>query len=397
MFASPILLGLSSIASGVLQTFKSFLVYSLTPIMYNAGIIVGALMFVPIFGEIGLAYGVILGAFLHLVIQLPTLFHLGYNYKAVLPWNNPHIKKIGRMMVPRTMGLAAKQLNFLVITILASTLAAGSLTIFNFANNIQYFPIGIIGYSFAIAAFPTLSELISEDKKEEMIEHLVETTRKILYFIVPATIIFLLLRIQIVRVVFGSGQFGWDATIQTGHALAFFSLSLFAQAIIPLLVRGFFAIEDTWTPFVIAFISALFNIILALLLKDQYGVIGLAMAFSFSMIAQFAMLWVTLRVKLGTLLESKIVPLLYKVSVAGLAMAVVTQYAKYPLSKVVDMTRFWGIFLQGFAAGCAGLLVYAGITYLLNVEEIYYIKASMKKKWLKWTNVQSEIDGPDEV
>jgi len=397
MFLSPILLGLSSIASGVLQSFKSFIVYSLTPIVYNFGIIIGALVFVPYFGETGLAWGVILGAFLHLAIQIPTLLHLGFNYKPVLPWNNPHVKKIGRMMVPRTLGLAAHQMNFLIMTTLASTLTAGSLTIFNFAKNIQYFPVGIIGYSFALASFPTLSKLIAKEKPEGMKELLINTIRKVLFFIIPITILFLLLRAQIVRVVFGSGEFGWEATIKTADALAYFSFSLFAQSLIPLIVRGYFAMKDTWNPFLFAAIGTLVNLIAALYLKDIFGVAGLAMAFSLAMIVQFALLWVGLRIKIGSLKESTLVPLIYKISVAGLVMALIVQFVKYPLAKMVNMERVWGVFTQGFIAGMAGLSVYILITYFLDIKEFYEFKVSMKKKWLKWTNIQGEIDEPDEV
>lgn len=397
MFLSPILLGLSSIASGVLQACNSFIVYSLTPIMYNIGIIVGALFLVPWIGEIGLAWGVILGAFLHLVIQIPTLFHLGYEFKFTFPWNNKYIKKIGKLMVPRTLGLAANQMNFLVMTTLASTLTAGSLTVFNFAKNIQYFPVGIIGYSFALAAFPALSEMIAENKTFEMKEHLIDTSRKVLFFIIPITILFLLLRAQIVRVVFGSGQFGWDATIKTSQALAYFSMSLFAQSLVPLLVRGFFAIKDTWSPFIISLIAMMINVGFALFLKEIYGVASLAMAFSISMVVQFALLWVLLRIKMNGLNEIEIVPLAGKISLAGFVMAVITQVLKYPLASIVNMQRVWGVFTQGFVAGIVGLGIYLGITYLLNIKEFYEFKASAKKKWMKWTDIEKQIDEPDQV
>lgn len=397
MFLSPVLLGLSGIVSGVLQSLKSFFVYALTPIMYNLGIIIGALLLVPLYGIKGLAIGVIIGAFFHLVIQLPILYKHGFRYKPILNWRDSNVKKIGKLMIPRTLGLAAAQLNLLVITILASTLTTGSLAIFNFANNLQYFPIGIIGFSFAIAAFPTLSQLVAENKKIEMIEHLSQTIRQILFFIIPITIIFLLLRAQIVRVVLGTGQFDWEATKATGNALAFFSLSLFAQCLIPLLARAFFALHDTWTPFVIAFISALINIIFSLILKDTMGVSGLALAFSLAMIVQLTLLWITLRSKMGTLYELKNLHVIYKMSIAALLMAVTVQLLKLPISNLVNMEKFWGILLQGIIAGTMGLLVYAGVCLILRVEEMHHLRNSLKKRWLKLTNIQGEINEADEV
>lgn len=370
MLLSPIILGLSSIAGSVLQSFKNFLVFSLTPIMYNVGIIIGALYFVPALGTIGLAYGVILGALLHLIIQLPALFRLGYKYQNIWQWKNPAVREISFLMIPRMLGLAIGQINLIVITVLASTLSAGSVAVFNLANNLQYFPIGIIGVSFAIAAFPTLSQLSAENKKEEMIASLSHTIRQILFFIIPLTIIFLLLRAQIVRVTLGSGQFDWNDTITTADTLAFFSFSLFAQSLIYLLARGFYALHNTWTPLWIGIVSAVVNVAAGIYLKTQLGVLGLALAFSLSAILQMALLWIALRHKLGTLNETSILNSLYKISVGAIAMALVIQLLKYPLASIVDMNKFWGISTQGAVAGLSGLLIYGLICHLLKLEEV---------------------------
>ena len=397
MFFSPILLGISGIASSVLQSFKNFFIYSLTPIMYNLGIIIGVIFFVPIWGINGLAYGVILGALLHLLIQIPSLYSHGFRYQALFLWKNKYVREIGRLMVPRTLGMATSQINLLVITILASTLAAGSVAIFNLANNLQYFPIGLIGISFAIAAFPTLAKFVAEDKKNEMTEQLSRTIRQILFFIIPITIAFLLLRAQIVRVIYGSGEFNWSDTILTANTLAFFSLSLFAQCLIPLLARAFYALHDTWTPFFIGIVSTIVNIIAALYFKQILGVSGLALGFTIGMVVQMSLLWLLLHRQLGTLHESKIIISLYKISLAGIIMAILIQLSKSPLSYFVDMTKFWGILTQGFIAGGIGLLAYGIICWLLKLEEMTLFAGSLKRRWLKLTNVQGEIDGADEI
>ncbi len=397
MFLSPILLGISSLVSGVLQSFKSFFIYSLTPIMYNVGIIIGAIFLVPWMGLKGLAYGVILGAILHLLIQLPTLYKLGFRYKPVFDIGDSSVKRIWKMMIPRTLSLATFQINLLVITILASTIGTGSITVFNFANNLQYFPVGIIGISFAIAAFPTLSELAAKNKLSRMVEELIRTSRQILFFILPLTVIFLVLRAQIVRTVLGSGAFDWDATILTADTLAFFSLSLFAQALIPLLARGFYALQDTWTPFLIGLSGALVNILAAVYLKEIYGVRGLAFAFSIAAVFQVAMLWISLHHKVGSLKERDVIFFLGKISFAAALMALVVQRLKEPLSYIVDMTRLWGIFTQGFLAGIAGIAIYILISWLLGVEEITIIKKSFKKRWLKLSSVEATVNEPDEL
>ena len=398
MFLSPIILGISGIFSSVLQTFKAFVIYALTPIVYNIGIIVGALVFEPIFGIKGLAFGVILGALLHLLIQLPALRHYKFSYQWVWDIKNKHVREIGRSMIPRTLALATNQVNLLVITIIISTLAAGSLTVFNFASNIQFLALGVIGYAFANAAFPTFAALAAEHKTKKLIEHISRTIRQILFFAVPLTVIFLLLRAQIVRVLFGTGAFDWAATNVTANTLAFFSLSLIAQCLIPLLSRVFYVLHDTWTPFVIGVISTLVNVVFALIFKDSLGIAGLALAFSISMLVQAALLWIVLRVKkLKSLQELRILHFLYKIILAGMTMAAVVQMLKYPLSTIVDMTRFWGIFTQGAIAGTIGLLVYFVIGFLFELEEVQIIMKSLKRQWLKLQNVQVDINEADNI
>lgn len=398
MFLSPLILGLSSIVSGVLQSYKCFLFYALTPILYNFGIIFGAVYLVPHYGLKGLAYGVVIGAVLHLVIQLPTFFKHGFRYEFILPFKNKHIKEILGTMLPRTLGLATTQLNLLVITMLASTIGVGSVAVFNLANNIQHFPIGIIGISFAIAAFPTLSELAGQNKMKQLVENLTNTIRQIIFFIIPLTIIFLLLRAQIVRVLLGSGNFTWADTILTSNTLAFFALSLTAQSLIPLLMRAFFALKDTWTPFLVGFIGSLINIIVGLYLKEQLGISGLALAFSFSMTIQVAFLWFMLRQKIGSLNESKMLQSFNKISVAALVMAIFIQAIKTPLASMVDMTKLWGIMTQGALAGIFGLIIYSIICKLLNLEEMNQFQSSFKRKFIKLANIsRGEITEADEV
>lgn len=397
MLLSPLILGLSGVVSGVLQSVKSFFIYSLTPIFYNLGIIIGAIFLVPLYGLSGLAYGVILGTLLHLGIQLPTLFHHGFRYARVCDITHPYMKEIGTLMIPRTLTLATNQLNLVVITVIASTLTAGSLTVFNFANNLQYFPVGIIGISFALAAFPTLSEYFTKGDTDNMLRHLTNTIKQILFFIIPLSVIFLVLRAQIVRVVLGTGKFDWEATIATADTLAFFTLSFFAQCLIPLFTRAFYAMHNTWTPLVIAFISALLNIIGSLALKNVFGVAGLALAFTLSTLAQISMLWFALRHSTKTLHEEEIFSSLYKIVIAGICMFLVMQYLKQPLSSLVDMTRFWGILTQGTLAGTLGLLTYASITFLFRVEEMRHFLNTLHKKWLRLSKIESRVTDADDI
>lgn len=378
MFLSPFFLGLSSVLGGILQSFKRFFSYSLAPIFYNIGIIFGALYLVPVFGIKGLAWGVVLGSLLHFLIQVPSVVQLGFRYRFSFKFNNDHVRKIGRLMIPRTLSLAISQIDLLVSTAIASTLASGSLAVFNFANNLQTFPIGIFGISFATAVFPTLSQNAKD--KDRLIKTFSATQRQILFFIIPATILFMVLPAQIIRVVYGSGKFNWENTVLTINTLSFFTISLFAQASIPLLVRMFYARQNSKKPFYIGLISVIVNICLSIWLSGKMSVSGLALAFSISNIINFILLWVFLRIDMGGLDEIKILISTFKFSVAALAGGLVAQSMKSIIWPVIDMTKFLGVFIQGFIAGISGIIIYILICMLLRSEELFGFWNGIKRK-----------------
>jgi putative peptidoglycan lipid II flippase len=378
MFLSPFFLGLSSVIGGVLQSFKRFFVYSLSPIMYNIGIIIGALYFVPYWGIYGLAWGVVVGAAMHLLIQMPMVFKLGFKYKFKFEYWNEYVKKIGKMMVPRTLSLGISQINLLVITIIASTLVSGSLSIFNLANNLQSFPIGIFGLSFAIAAFPTLSAVAFN--KKQLVNNFSNTFRQILFFIVPSTVLLITLRAQIIRVVLGTGKFDWEDTVLTINTLGFFAISLFAQATIPLLTRVYYARQNSTTPFYVGLGSALLNVFLSLWLVRIYGVAGLALAFSIASIFNFVLLWVVLRFEIGNMDEIKILKAVTKFSAASLACGVTIQGLKLVVWPFINMSKFWGVLFQGAIAGAGGILVYLAFCSLLRSEELFNFWSSIKRR-----------------
>jgi putative peptidoglycan lipid II flippase len=390
MFLSPIFLAISGVLGGILQSFKRFLIFSLAPIMYNVGIIIGAIFFVPHMGLYGLAWGVVLGAFLHAIIQIPTVRSLGFRYKLFIKFCDQNLRQIMKMMIPRTLSLAISQINLVVITIIASSLPGGALSAFNFANNLQSFPVGIFGISFAVAAFPALAEYAFNEKK--LIENFSRTVRQILFFVIPSTALLIILRAQIIRVVLGSGQFDWQATVLTMDSLGFFAISLFAQALIPLLVRVFYARQNSRTPFFIGLISVVANIVLSIPLSHKFGASGLALAFSLANILNFVLLWLVLSLRLGDLDEKKIIISVLKFVGATLAGGGVAQFMKSFIWPAVDMSKFSGVFLQGLIAGSSGLLIYIFICYLLKSEEYYEFLNSLKKR-LPWTKVKTDDQG----
>ena len=143
--------------SGILQVFNRFLVTAIAPLLYNCGIIIGILFFVPKFGVSGLAWGVVLGGIMHLLIQLPAFFHSGFKWRPDFNFRDPGVVKTIKLMIPRSLGLGAGQLNTIATTAIASTLMAGSIAVFNLANNLSSILVNAIAVSVSTASFPAMS------------------------------------------------------------------------------------------------------------------------------------------------------------------------------------------------------------------------------------------------
>jgi len=381
MFLSPIFLGVSGIFGGILNSFKRFLIYSIAPLLYNLGIITGALFFVKPFGIAGLAWGVVLGAFLHMGLQYPNVKLTGMKYFPRLDFKNKSLRRVIKLMIPRTMGLAVTQINLLVITIIASTLSAGSLAIFNFANNLQNAPLGFLSVPFVLAVFPTLSHLAARENWEGFIANFSKVFRQILFFIIPVSVLMLVLRAQIVRIVLGTGKFDWEDTILTFQALGIFSVSLFAQCLVPLLARAFYAIHNTRIPFYTGLAAEGVNLVLALTLSKYYGILGLVWAFTFASVVNMFLLILILRKKLANLDDKKIISVVLKIAVAALAAGLVAQLAKYFTSIYLNLDTFVGVFSQLLAAAIAGITIYLAIAYVFGLEELFYLKTFLFSKF----------------
>ncbi len=392
MFLSPLFLGISAIFGGILVSYKKFLLYSLAPVLYNVGIIIGALFFVPAMGTAGLAWGVVLGALMHALIQYPSVKMTGFKYHCSLIklFLDKDIRKVVKLMIPRTLSVAVTQINFLVITIFASTLAAGSLAVFNFANNIQSAPLGLFGVSFAIAVFPTLGMFAAKDDMDGFVSIFSKTARQILFFVIPLSGLIFVLRAQIVRVVLGSGKFDWEDTIYTFQTLGFLVLSLFAQSLIPLLTRAFYSIQNTRKPFYIALVSEAVNILTVIMLIGKLEVFGLAIAFSLSSFVNMILLAVFLRKEIGRLDGGIIASSVSKILLATLMGGIFAQISKYLIGSRGELDTFAEIFVQLIIAGGVFVAVFALASYYLKSREFFQFTESITRKVFKAKKVITE-------
>lgn len=382
MFLSPFLLGISAVMGGILQTLRRYLAFSLAPVFYNFGIIFGALVLAPRMGIVGVAWGVVIGALFHLLAQATVVLKLGIRRVSWPSLKPSGVRRILKLMVPRMIGLAVSQMNLVILLAFASALPAGSVAVFNLANNLQSFPVGIIGISFALAAFPLLSAAASTKDWGRFNGEFVSAAAKICFFILPATALFILLRIQIVRLVLGAGHFDWKDTITTANVLGFFTVSLLAQALVPLFARAFFAVQDTRTPLFISFLSEVLNLGLAYLLRGPLGIAGLSLAFSAASFFNAFFLWWTFTRKRGWIDNKKLGWSILKSGVAAVAIVGFGWPVRQLFGTLFPLRTYWQVALQGAAAGLVGVAAFILVAHLLKSEEMTEVRHALQRKLL---------------
>ncbi len=368
----PLLLG--NFLTGILQSHKRFLVPALAPVVYNLGIIAGIYFLSPYFGLYGPVWGVVLGATLFFLIQIPLVRHIKFSYKPNIFWSHPGVLDIGRLFTPRVVGLGINQLNYLVTFSLSSLFGARGITVFSFAQQLQQLPVSLFAGTISQAALPTLSE---ENEKDDRLVSFKKTFltsfHQILFLTLPAAAILVVLRIPVVRLVYGASQFDWQTTVDTGRALAFLGLGLIGESLVNLLVRGFFAIQDSKTPVVIGAITVLLNIVLATLFVLVFHLpiwsLAAAMALADSLYAAVLFFFFSRRVN-SFMLKSVLVPI-GKMSIAAALTGIFLYIPMKLLDQLVfDTTRTLPLLLLTGTATLIGLSVYGFLTWLLKIDEL---------------------------
>lgn len=399
MLLSPLLLGLSAVFGGVLVSLKRFVAYSLAPVFYNVGIIFGIWFLVPHYGIYGVAWGVVLGAFLHMLAQYPAFLSTGYipTRESLFFWRDKRLQSVICLMIPRSLSMGITQVSLFIVTIFASTLAVGSLAAFNFANNIQSVPLGIFGLAFSLAAFPVLSAFAAKKKHEEFFYSVINTSKRILFFVIPLSVAMILFRAQFVRIILGAGAFDWEDTIMTFEILRYFALSLFAQCLIPLFARSFFALKNTKTPLYIALFSEAIHIITLVLLLPYFQERALAISFSIGTIVNFILLYIALREQAVVWKDKDFFLPVLKMCIAALVAGIVAQISK---SVFALTTNELDTFIEVFLQLCAGLLIGGGVYFavaaILRVEEMSLLHKLIFQKLLRRPAVLAQVkDHPE--
>ena len=406
LLLQPIFLGASNILASLTQLRHRFFLYSISPVLYNLGIIFGLLFLYPRFGVSGLGWGVVLGALMHLCVQVPFFF--SEKAEPRLPWHKTYkefIHVLG-LSVPRTLALAAGQISLFALVAIASFFSPGSISVFMFAFNLQAVPLTIIGVSYSVAAFPSLARLHAAGKREEFAEYIETALRHIFFWAIPATVLIIVMRAQLVRVILGAGAFSWEATRLTAAALALFVVALAAQSVTLLIARGYYAAGSTRKPLYWGVVDVVVSVCSSVLFVGLFThsqfvrdfveallrvsdvpdtlVLMLALGYCVGSLAQFCVGFFFFmgdfnipHIRLGRLIFQS-----FAASVLGGGAAYLVLFVSGTAETINTLV---GLVLQGLVAGTVGLFTIACVLALLKNQELTEVLAATKRRFASST------------
>ncbi|MEK7175836.1 MAG: lipid II flippase MurJ, partial [Patescibacteria group bacterium] len=404
LLLSPVILGLSNLFGSLTQAYNRFLIYALAPILYNAGIVIGILFFSQKLGILGAVIGVILGASLHLLVQVPYVWQSGFLPRLTFrpDWNL--IKKVAKISFPRTLTLSMSSIVLLFLVAMAARIAPGSISIISLSNNIQGISLSLIGVSYSLAAFPTLSRKFQEKDMKAFVEQMAISARFIIFWSLPLSATLVVLRAQIVRVLLGSGLFDWSATRLTAAAVALFIVSSLFQSLMLLFMRGFYSAGITRKPFYINLISSLalglityylleffyrsntFHLFITALMKVEdlptSAVLMLPLGFSLGTFINTVILWYAFEREFPGFSQG-IVRTLFEGVGAACIMGAASYAGLNLFAHLFNTDTLVGIFMQGILAGILGIAAGILVLVALKSQELSQVSKVLVSRFWK--------------
>ncbi|MEA1977028.1 MAG: murein biosynthesis integral membrane protein MurJ [Chloroflexota bacterium] len=380
MLISPVIFSLSGLVMGVLNGYQRFFLPAIASGCYRLGLILGVLFLSPRMGIFGLAWGVVIGSCLHLVVQLPGLFSLGGRFFRGFGLGIPEVRQVGRLMAPRLLGQAVVQVNFLVSTILAAGMTEGSLAAISFAFTLMLMPQTIIAKAVGVASLPTFSAQVAREEMAAFKNTFGKTLRGVLFLSLPASIGLILLRRPIVAMLFERGFFTAESTELVAWALLWFALGLVGHSILEVVVRAFYAMYDTWTPVTVGVIAMSLNIGFSLVFAAGFSRLGvpphggLALANSLATALEVAALLLLIRKRLGGLGLRRLRRGLVGSAVASVVMVV-------GLWLWIGITAGASVWLSGVGGVFLGAILYWAIAFAMGVPEARQLPRMVLSRW----------------
>lgn len=362
----------SSFLTSILQVHQAFLVPALSPIVYNLFIILSIFTLAPRFGIQGVTYGVVVGAFFHLAIQIPIIKRIGFNYSFAIDTKLKGVREVIRLMIPRTLSLGLAEIQNTLTLFFASTLVAGSLSLLQLAFQIMYLPSRIFGTTIGQASLPILSNSIAKNNMDHFRKTVTKILLQSLYIALPITVLILVQRLTIVRIAFGAKQFPWSATIITARALAFLTPAIICQSITQILIRSFYAMHNTKTPLHVSILSLLTNVAVSFyfITFTDLGIVGLALGASAREIIQcLGLLIMFIKIVDGFSWAETFSNFLKILFVSLLTGMITWSLIKITDIFFLDTTRTIHVFLLFAFSSTIGLIFYFVVSHLLHFDD----------------------------
>lgn len=394
---------ISSIHGALLQSYQRFIIPSLAPILYNIGIVAGAYFLTPIIGVYGPGLGACFGAFLHMAIQIPFSRKLGYKYKPSLQWRTPGFSSIIKLMPARTLTLAAGELQVLALTFFTTSIGNLSFLIVRYALLLVTLPIRFFGVPIGQASLPFLSEQNEDSERHTFRKLLTQSLNQIAFLAMPSSVLIIILRIPLVRILFGTPNFPWEATLSTGAIVGIIAISITAQAMVQLLIRAYFALKDTWTPLLVGLIDLAIFMIAVYVINTFFPTValqGVAWAMSIAaFIELFMLLWLLHR-RIGEFISPALLISQIKIISASFLMAVFLYLAFIVFDLYVfNTSRSLALIIFMISTSTIGLLVYIYFAHLLQIPELELVQkifSTLKRSRLAITQTPEVVSQPPE-
>ncbi|NLG06598.1 MAG: murein biosynthesis integral membrane protein MurJ [Candidatus Pacebacteria bacterium] len=394
MLFAQFFFAISNFLTGILQAYQRFIVPALAPLVYNLGIILSSVFLAKYLGIYAAGLGVVIGAALHFLVQLPLVLKTGYRWKPLLNIRFAGVKKLFKMMPPRLLTVGISEVQNLALGFFATSVGDLSFVIITLARRLMTLPIRFFGVPISQASFPFLSEESSEENRQKFNKLLIQSLNQISFLAMPASVLLLILRVPAVRLIFGTANFPWQTTVTTGKIVALIAISITAQAMVQLLVRSFYALKDSHSPFLVSMISMATYIIVNILgiYVFNWGVYAIGIAITLTAFVELLLMLILLHKKIKCFnFKDFFLPQL-KILLASFFMAVFLYLPFKILDEVVfDTTRTVDLIALTVSTGTIALLAYIYFSILFDVKELKYFN-SLIAKFGKWQSVFSDSE-----
>lgn len=380
MLIAQVMFAISNIFTGMLQSYRRFIMPAIAPILYNLGIILAVVFFADDWGIYAAGVGVLFGAFLHMLCQLPLVYRLGYKYHFSFNTSIDGVKEVFRLMPPRAATYAVTSVQDLFIGFLTTTVGNLSFFVLRLGMRLMTIPIRLFGVPIGQASLAFLSAESDEADRARFRQLFLQSFNQITFFALPASVLLLILRIPIVRLVFGTKNLPWETTVMTGRVVAIIAFSVVAQALVQLLIRGFHALKDTKTPFFVSVAVAIISVIGSsfFVYFSPQPLLGIATVLSLAAFVElFLFIWLIDR-KIGGIINKNMILPQISMLLCGFLMTVFLYLPFRILDEVVfDTSKTIELIALTVTTATIGLIVYVYFAFLLDIKEIDIIQRAL--------------------